>query len=170
MATRQQGSKAPTSPHPSLHRTVFLVPNLHCPSCASHIKSSLLSLYLKLSSISYSIVSYSVTVYHDPSLLVSTISKALEEVGYEVYSVILDSSSTDIPLFSNVLNGGSRGPRGQWFERAIRGWKTKGGRLLSEEEKKRKRHIEHCDLCRAKEKVDVKEILSSSSTEHEKVP
>src|SRR5579859_5533628 len=122
MTTRQQDSKAAASPHPSLHRTVFLVPNLHCPSCASHIESSLFRLQPKPTSVSHSIISHSVTVHHDPSLPVSTISEALEEAGYEVYSVIPDSASTDIPVLSNVPDGENRGPRGQWFERAIRGW------------------------------------------------
>jgi Cu+-exporting ATPase len=167
MAPGTDSSTSPTSAQPLLRQTTFLVTNLHCPSCVSHIERSLFNLQPKPSSISHSIVSHSVTVYHDPSLPALTISEALEEAGYEVYIVIPDPSSTDIPPFSAAKNGENRSTRGMWFERAVQRWKTKG-RDAQNEEKKRKRHIEHCEMCRAEEKTDAKETLSPSSTEDEK--
>ncbi|KAH7378624.1 E1-E2 ATPase-domain-containing protein [Cadophora sp. MPI-SDFR-AT-0126] len=169
MATRVDDSKATASARHSLCRTTFLVPNLHCPSCVSHIEESLLSLQPKPSSISHSIVSHSVTVYHDPSLLVPTISKALEGAGYEVYDVIADPPPTDTSPSNNATNAENRSTQSQWFERAIQIWKTKGGDVQEEGGKRRKRHVEHCDMCRAEEKADAKETLSPSSTEDEKV-
>jgi hypothetical protein len=86
----------------------------------SYIKDSLFALEPKLISVSYSIVSYSVTVYHDACLLLQTISEALERAGYKVYGAIQNSSSTDVTAPSNVPNDADSSGRGQWFEGAIR--------------------------------------------------
>ncbi|KAG4423605.1 hypothetical protein IFR04_003287 [Cadophora malorum] len=155
----------PTAPtNPSLRQTVFLVPNLHCPSCASHIEYSLSNLQPKPSLISHSIVSHSVTVYHHPSLLVPTISEALGKAGYEVYSVSTDLSTAE-PHLGDALNGENRGPRGQWFERAVQRWHMKDGGLQNVEGRKRKRHVEQCDLCRAEEEADLRDTLSASTAD-----
>lgn len=171
MAATVDSAKATTASaqHP-LRQTIFLLPNLHCPSCVSHIEKSLFSLQPKPSSISLSIVAHSVTVNHDPCLLISTISDALEEAGYEVYSVIADPSSTDTTPSEDATNVENRSTESQWFERAIQRWKTKGREVHEDGGKKRERHIEHCDMCRAEGKADAKETVSSPSTEDEKAP
>ncbi|OBT56704.1 hypothetical protein VE04_03772 [Pseudogymnoascus sp. 24MN13] len=170
MAARVDGSEATASTQHPLRQTTFLIPNLHCPSCVSHIEDSLSSLQPKPSSISHSIVAHSVTVYHDPCLLISTISDALEGAGYEVYSVIADPSSTDTPPSEYATNPENRSTQSQWFERATQRWKTMGRDVHEDGGKKRKRHIEHCDMCRAEEKADAKETVFSPSTEDEKAP
>jgi len=68
---------------------------------------------------------------------------------------------------SCVGNLTNRSIQSRWFERAIQRWKTKG-RDVQEGGEKRKRHIEHCDMCRAEEQADAKETLSPTSTEDEK--
>ncbi|PVH78956.1 heavy metal translocatin [Cadophora sp. DSE1049] len=158
MATGVDGSRH------SLRETTLLVPSLHCPSCVSHIEEALLTLQPKPNFISHSIVSHSVTVYHDPSLLVPAISEALEGAGYEVYSVITDPSSTSPS--SDATNAEIRSTQSQWLERAIQRWKTKG-RDVQEGEKKRKRHIEHCDMCRAEEQADAKGRSSADASTKE---
>lgn len=159
------------TPKPMSLRTTFLVPYLHCPSCVSYIEGTLFALDPRPISVSHSIVSHSVTVYHDGSLLVQTISEALENAGYEVYSVIQDSSSTDVNAPGDVADDTVNSGRGQWLERAMRLWRKKGTDKQKEEaEKKKKRHIEHCDMCRAEVEVDAKVSSSSSATEGEKSP
>lgn len=170
MALKTDASKSPTSSQPEPRQTTFLVPNLHCPSCASYIEDSLFALDPKPISVSHSIVSHSVTVHHDASLLPQTISEALERAGYEVYGAIQNSSSTDVTALSDVPNDVDNSGRGQWFEGAIRRWRKKESDVQNEEVKRRKRHIEHCDMCRAEEEADAKELSSSSLTAGENTP
>lgn len=154
------------TPKSTPYRTTFLVPNLHCPSCVSYIESTLLALDPKPISVAHSIVSHSVTVHHDASLPVQTISDALERAGYEVYSVIQDSSSTDVNALSNMADNTFNSGRGQWFERLWR----KSGTEERKEEAEKKRHIEHCDMCRAEAEADAKGSSFSYTTEGEKTP
>jgi hypothetical protein len=48
-----------------------------------------------------------VTVHHDPLLLESTISRALEEAGFEIYSVIQDTTASTPPV-DDILNERNR--------------------------------------------------------------
>jgi len=134
----------------------------------SYIEGSLFALDPKPISVSHSIVSHSVTVYHDTSLLPQTISEALERAGYEVYSAIQDSSA-DVTALSDVPNDTNNSGRGQWFKAAINRWRKERD-VQNEGAKKRKRHIEHCDMCRAEAEADAKEPWTSSVTEGEKTP
>jgi len=170
MTPERDTSKSPPSAKSPFRQATFLVPDLHCPSCVSYIEGTLFALDPKPISVSHSIVSHSVTVYHDASLLVQTISEALERAGYEVYSFIQDSSSTDVNALTDVADDTDNSGRGQWFERAMEWWRNKEADGKDEEVKRRKRHIEHCDMCRAEAEADAKEPPSPSSTEGEKTP
>lgn len=77
---------------PSLHQTVFLVPNAHCPTCAAFIDGFLARLDPPPASVATSIVSHTVTVRHDPSLTPRMIAKALDGTGYEVESTSLKAA------------------------------------------------------------------------------
>ncbi|KAI8648726.1 hypothetical protein NCS55_01480900 [Fusarium keratoplasticum] len=137
------------STSPSPRRTTFLVPGIHCPTCASFIEDLLSYLRPRLISVETSIVSHSVTVNHDSSLSPRTISNALSEAGYEVDTVISD------PLPGDASPNGSRGGAdddfpfawlNQALERLNHSWKT------ADEETKRRRHMEHCEQCRTKQR------------------
>ncbi|KAL7619830.1 hypothetical protein AAE478_010375 [Parahypoxylon ruwenzoriense] len=132
------------SPRP-LRRTTFLVPNLHCPTCASFIGDFLFCLRPRPFAIETSIVSQTVIVKHDASLSARAIATVLGEAGYEVDTIVTD------PVLGSEESGGTR--RGadddfpfKWLNRAV----DRLGRRLTtaDEEIKRMRHVEHCEQCR----------------------
>lgn len=132
-------------PSLSPQRTTFLVPGIHCPTCASFIGDFLFSLYPKPISVDISIVSHSVTVKHHSSLSSRTISKALGEAGYEVHTVISDPLPGEAsPNGSHaVADGFPLACLNHAIERWNRSWSA------TDEETKRRRHTEHCERCRA---------------------
>ena len=129
-------------------RTTFLVLNLHCPTCVTSINIAINSLHPRPHSVTHSIVSRSITVNHDTSLSVTTISKALDVEGFEVYDIIADPQvGTD---FSEITLQNRLGA--EWFEKfqiAIDRWHSRQHALDSKDLEIRKRHIEHCGQCRA---------------------
>lgn len=132
----------------STTRTTFLIPNLHCSSCVAHIEETLFDLEPKPLSISYSIISHSVSVYHDVSLPRSVMSEALEAASFEVYNLV---SASDETLFTGEFDSEERGILAFPFEQAIQRW-WYGSEDL--DTKKRKRHIESCKLCLTNGKTD----------------
>lgn len=164
MALKTDGSNPATTVHTQI-RTTFLVPNLHCASCVSNIENALFVLRPRPSSVSPSIVSQLITVHHDPLLLESTISKALEEAGFEIYSVIQDAAASTGPT-DDLPNERNRDEGDGWLEKAMEGWLLNRGPVKKEDEKKRDRHVGYCDMCRAEEgrRADAKEPSSSAST------
>ncbi|KAK5111967.1 hypothetical protein LTR85_011714 [Meristemomyces frigidus] len=136
----------PASPSPSWQRTIFLVADIHCVSCTAFIEELLFRLRPRPTAVQTSIVTHSVTVEHDTSLGVSTIAGALAEAGYVIDNIIphasQDSTSPDdlrsagdVELALEDLN--------QTVYPARR-------MPAAEEDARRRRHIEHCEQCRAK--------------------
>ncbi|OIW24986.1 heavy metal translocatin [Coniochaeta ligniaria NRRL 30616] len=141
--------KRSRSTSPSLRRTTFLVPNIHCPTCASFVEDFLLCLRPRPVSVVTSIVTHSVTVNHDASLSTRTIAKALGEAGYEVDTVVSD------PLPGEASPNASRGGADDdfpfaWLNQAVERWNRR--KNAANEETKRLRHIEHCEQCRAQQR------------------
>ncbi|KAI8648032.1 hypothetical protein NCS55_01501300 [Fusarium keratoplasticum] len=137
------------STSPSPRRTTFLVPGIHCPTCASFIEDFLSRLRPTPISVETSIVSHSVTVKHDSLLSARTISDVLGEAGYEVYNVISD------PLPGDASPNGSRGGADDdfpfaWLNQALERWNRSW--KAADEETKRRRHMEHCEQCLAKQR------------------
>ncbi|KAK5525384.1 hypothetical protein LTR07_002536 [Exophiala xenobiotica] len=125
---------------PTQLQTIFLIPNLHCPSCASHIEAALSELDPKPSSIQISIVSYTVTVQHHRTLSVATISEALADAGYEIYDIVYDPASGQ----SGQSDGLERGIEPLPFEQALSRWRS---HINEVEATKRRRHLEVCRQC-----------------------
>lgn len=69
---------------PTIIITSFLLSNLHCPSCVTHIQDTLFQLHPRPLSVSPSLVSSVVTITHDVSLSVQDVQDALESAGFEV--------------------------------------------------------------------------------------
>jgi len=138
--------------------------NLHCPSYVSNIRNALFVLHPRPISVSPSIVSQLVTVHHDPLLLEPTISRALEEAGFEIDSVVQDTAAFTGPIyyFSNERNCGKGDG---WLKKVIKGWISKCGLVKKLEEKNRDKHVGYCDLCHPgkDEKANAKEMSSSTS-------
>lgn len=137
-------------PNESPHQlsTIFLLPNLHCPSCVSAIQSALNSLHPKPLAISPSIVSRSVTVTHDVALSAAHISKVLENAGFEVYDIFQNSltgKAADHPSLEERFGA-------VWtrrFELAVWKWSRIGARSDEDDSKVRMRHLEKCEECQA---------------------
>ncbi|KAK6826540.1 hypothetical protein RU639_005453 [Aspergillus parasiticus] len=82
---------------PQSRLTTILVNNLHCPSCVTNVQETLSALTPSPFSISTSIVSHEIKVVHPITLSSSRIVHALEEVAFEIDSVIAnDSDKSDI--------------------------------------------------------------------------
>lgn len=151
-----------------MSQTVFLISNLHCPSCVTNIENALYALDPKPYSISHSIVSHTVTVNHSPQLSVKTLSRALEDEGYEIYSAVGNPNSGDPVTFREAsgyeLESGDIGAGNvenkplnssdvsETWSQALQRW-AYGGKSNQEGDKKRKRHMENCEQCRAQEKI-----------------
>ncbi|GMG02469.1 unnamed protein product [Aspergillus oryzae] len=82
---------------PQSRLTTILVNNLHCPSCVTNVEETLSALTPSPFSISTSILSHEIKVVHPITLSSSRIVRALEEVAFEIDSVIAhDSDESDI--------------------------------------------------------------------------
>jgi Cu+-exporting ATPase len=121
----------------------FLLSNLHCPSCVSHIQDSLSkSLHPPPVSISPSLVSSWVTVEHENRLPARDIRKALEEAGFDVCDVTPDDGSGKKPL-SFGLDGGSDGYLDRFIDRFDSSRKPGSAKSGPS-----KNHFLHCEACR----------------------
>ena len=83
------------APSPIAHRrqTSFLIPNLHCPTCVSHVTSIIDDLDPTAVIRDISIINHVVTIAHE--IATSSISEALTSAGYEIFDIIYDTSSTE---------------------------------------------------------------------------
>lgn len=147
--------------------TTVLIRNLHCNSCVSNIQHALGLLSPKPTWISTSIVSQSVAVQHEYSLPVSDIAKALEEAGFDIDSIFQDPPSGTYPTDNSEEGKGNV----QGRKRRLIRWRWSGRYSKDEQDRKRKRHIERCDMCRA-EKVEEVELIPESPdlATSEKIP
>lgn len=124
--------------------TTLFISNMHCPSCITSIEVSLESLKPQPTSISHSIISHSITVRHDDKLSTDTITDALEQAGFEVYSVVR-SKGTDTSTWqqdrSQTISGNDWG-----LEQAVDSW-SHAWKNANLESKKRKLHMDQCKQC-----------------------
>ncbi|KAF2153147.1 heavy metal translocatin [Myriangium duriaei CBS 260.36] len=82
------------------HNTIFLVSNLHCPSCVGNIEAALAP---NASMLSHSIVNHTVTIRHEaPS---TEVAELLEGLGYEVDSAIPEASEGQGRYVQPIRNG-----------------------------------------------------------------
>jgi Cu+-exporting ATPase len=121
--------------------TTFLVPYIHCPSCVAYIESALSILTPRPTALTCSIVTHSVVVTHSPELLVETITKAIEDAGYDVESVAPDVQQA-IHIAKQRRKNQKQGKR--WLGFIFGRQEEK-----SAEQESFDRHVEHCAVCRA---------------------
>jgi Cu+-exporting ATPase len=111
--------------------------------------------------VSHSIVSRSITVHHDASLSATTMAKALDAGGFEVYDIIADPQlgidSSEVSLQNRLgIN---------WVEKfytAIDRWNWRQDNADPRDREMKKRHIEKCGQCRA-ETVEAEQTPSFAS-------
>lgn len=143
--------------------TTFLLSNIHCASCVSNIEEALFRLVPRPSSVDPSIVSQTVTVRHHPSLPESTLSRALSDVGFEIYNVVRDAENgfnTDDGTPNDSALAGQDG----WIDRAVEIWSRRYKSAKKSEKKRLARHIERCDICRAEKGAKSDEFMLPVST------
>ncbi|KAE8137287.1 E1-E2 ATPase-domain-containing protein [Aspergillus pseudotamarii] len=138
MVTDNQGSP------PQSRLTTILVNNLHCPSCVTNVEDTLSALTPSPFSISTSIVSHAIRVTHPITLSSSRIVSALEDVAFEIDSVIAnDSDGGDLEAQQHQPRHASSGKHD----------------VLSQS----KVHIQKCDECATQLAA-----LSSSASDNER--
>lgn len=125
----------------NMMRTTFFIPNLHCPTCTAHVNETLNVLLPTPQSISVSIISHTLTVEHDARLTELTVSRALDEAGFEVFDAV--SSSTMMgPVDEESIEGSLSSTSGET---------TVGTKYISsphvEDDAKRQKHIANCEVC-----------------------
>ncbi|KAI1095106.1 heavy metal translocatin [Rostrohypoxylon terebratum] len=125
-------------------QTTFLIPSIHCPTCASFLENFLFALRPKPIEVETSILSHSVTVEHPSTLTARSIARALGEAGYEVDTIFRGASSEEINPSDPHGSPDDDFPF-QWLSHL--GHWFLGGKI-SDDDVRRKRHAEHCEQCR----------------------
>lgn len=138
--------------------TSFLISNLHCPSCVSHIKDTISHLDPQPSSVSPSLVTSWVTVDHEISLSIRNIQNALEEAGFEISDVATNTKQPTTFATGRAHKAGSSNIG--YLDRLI-------SRLGFDSEptkaKATNRHLENCEACRLERDVKAAESSAAES-------
>ncbi|KAI1390761.1 heavy metal translocatin [Hypoxylon trugodes] len=137
-----------TAKTPKTLQSTFLIPSIHCPTCASFLNDFLFSLRPKPIAVDTSIVSHSLTVQHPASLSPRAIAKALGEAGYEVDTLIKDPAIGELPQYTPRSSADDDFPI-RW-PAFISNW-LNGTRKVSDRDTLRRHHAEHCQQCRQQE-------------------
>ncbi|GIZ42727.1 hypothetical protein CKM354_000598600 [Cercospora kikuchii] len=137
-ASTVRNKKVP--PSASIWETSFAVPNLHCPTCVTHITSLLDQLKPVPVIKCISIINRIVTVEHSSQLLVTTIHDILSSNGYEVFDIILDSASNEL-----IDKPSSRSLS---LEQAVRNWDSRVEKGEMNDDA-RLMHVANCHMCAA---------------------
>lgn len=128
--------------------TSFLLSNLHCPSCVSHIKDVLSCLDPAPLSVAPSLLSASVTVIHEEALSIYDLQEALEQAGFEICDMTNDSSQPAPGRKSYVTSNNDIG----YLDRFIH--KFPSDRNLPAKSKYPAQHIDNCEACRLLDNKD----------------
>ncbi|KAK6357686.1 hypothetical protein TWF718_001994 [Orbilia javanica] len=130
---------------PNLLKTTFLIPSIHCPTCASFIENLIHSLYPS-ASVETSIVSHSVTIHHNRDASIPKMMKILAHSGYEVHTVVADPNAK-LPQQERPATSSDDdfifGWFGNFFQKLNPVAHFKSGRA-------EKRHLDNCSECRSK--------------------
>lgn len=123
----------------ALLQTSFLVPNLHCPTCVSHI-TSLMDGFNPAPVIKHiSIINHIVTIAHENALPAISLSDVLTSAGYEVLDIIPDPRSSEkLPT--------QAGPEAH-LEEAVQRWDPR--RHSQMDGSTRLMHNANCQMCAA---------------------
>ena len=116
--------------------TTLLIPNLHCPTCATRIEDLIAELEPCPTIENMSIIDHTVTIKHDETISAFALGRHLESAAYEVYDMFSDSRSTEQLLRSRTSN--------DQFSKAVERWHPAHSQAdgASWEE-----HAKHCQSC-----------------------
>ncbi|KAL3421634.1 copper-transporting ATPase HMA5 [Phlyctema vagabunda] len=130
------------SPRGTIITTSYLVSNMHCPSCVSHIKASLSALQPEPTSISPSLVTSWITVQHDDALSSREILDALEDAGFDVCDVSAEDAASDIALQDLPSKPAESGG---YLDQVMNRWTS---RSSLNQANHMSRHVQNCKQCR----------------------
>jgi len=148
---------AQTATRSHLVTTSFLLSNLHCPSCVSHIKDTLFSLDPAPIAVSPSLLSSWVTIHHDHSLSTQDIEDALENAGFDICDVTAEHVTGGSPQHMSL--DGENGYLGRFIHRLNPGPEAE---CSSGKTRKATRHLQNCESCRL-EAAGKQRVLDSKS-------
>ena len=114
-------------------QTSFLIPNLHCPTCVSHVTTIIDDLDPTAVIRDISIINHVVTIAHE--IPTSSISEALTSAGYEIFDIIHDASSID------------EAPVSAQLQEAVQRWDPQHDSEV--DETTRLLHDTNCQMCAA---------------------
>lgn len=117
---------------------IFLIPNLHCPSCITHISSLMSELDPAPLVQDISIIDHHVTITHERSVTAATIREVLNSGAYEVFDIVQGSASQEIlaPLHDDKAR----------LEAAVQRWSPLHP---GTDDPARTAHDAHCQMCAA---------------------
>ncbi|KAM0714257.1 hypothetical protein Q7P37_010044 [Cladosporium fusiforme] len=120
-------------------KTSFLIPNLHCPTCISHITSLIDGLESTANISDFSYINHVVTIAHGKDVSVQSISDTLTSAGYEIFDIIADP----------VINGSNSFSftRDARLEEAVQRWDPQQHHQV--DETTRLLHDANCQMCAA---------------------
>ncbi|KAH8601097.1 putative copper-transporting ATPase 3 [Bisporella sp. PMI_857] len=139
----------------------YMLSNLHCHSCVSHIDNVLSTLHPQPRSISTSLVLSLVTVEHEELLPVGGIQGALEDAGFDVYHVSPENSVGDKrKIFRDCIG---------YLDRFVDKWYLESSTRNRPVSKHEDKHLQHCEACRLEASVEQKRShgMSPSPDDHE---
>ncbi|PQE30440.1 hypothetical protein CJF32_00009253 [Rutstroemia sp. NJR-2017a WRK4] len=127
----------------TLVTTSYLLSNLHCPSCVSHIQTILYALNPRPVSVAPSLVSSWVTVQHDRNLSTKQIREALQSEGFDVCDVTSEENGGSVAK-SHIEHDPDIGYLDQFLQR----WRPCNSPPDRTTVIHVNRHLENCDICR----------------------
>lgn len=135
-------------------KTSFLIPNLHCPTCISHITSLIEGLESDASITDFSYINHVITIAHGRDLSVQSISDLLTSAGYEIFDIIGDPANTDRISYSST--------RDAQLEDAVQRWEPRQQSQV--DETTRLLHDANCQMCAASSaQGDLKSVFVDDS-------
>jgi Cu+-exporting ATPase len=137
-------------PSPATPRlqTSFLVPNLHCPTCVSHVTALIHELDPTAVIRNISIVNHIVTIVHGNHTPISSIQSALTSNGYEIFDIIRDTPAYHEPSRPAIDCSRLRKAVQRWTPRRP-SQVDETTRLLQVDERTRSLHDANCQMCAA---------------------
>lgn len=137
-----------SSPATPRVQTSFLIPNLHCPTCVSHVTTLIHELDPAAVIRNISIVNHIVTIVHGTDTSITSIQSALTSNGYEIFDTI-----RELPAYQETPKPAIDTSR---LRKAVQRWTPRRlsqvderTRLLQVDEHTRSLHDANCQMCAA---------------------
>ncbi|KAK7224975.1 hypothetical protein V2G26_012978 [Clonostachys chloroleuca] len=127
--------------------TTFLIPSIHCSTCASFIET-LIRQITPNASVETSIISHTVSIRHDGSADIKKMARALGDAGYEVDTIAVGpEAQAKLRYSAKAAPADDDFALGRLFASVPKPWNLVG---RARQERARSQHVNHCDECRSK--------------------